>query len=31
MDRFHSYAKAVAQQQMFEARKHRQVYWVDPV
>jgi hypothetical protein len=29
MDRFHSYAKAIAQQQMFEARKHRQVYWVE--
>jgi hypothetical protein len=31
MDRFHCYAKASAQQKMFEDRKHRQVYWVDAV
>jgi hypothetical protein len=29
MDRFHSYAKADAQQQMFTARKHKQLYWVE--
>lgn len=27
--RFHSYAKAFAQERMFTARGHRQIYWVD--
>lgn len=30
IDRFHSYAKAIAQEQMYTARGHRQFYWVDP-
>jgi hypothetical protein len=30
IDRFHSYAKAIAQERIYTARGHRQFYWVDP-
>jgi hypothetical protein len=30
MERSRSYAKAAAQEQLYSARGHRQVYWVEP-
>ncbi|MEZ4383911.1 MAG: hypothetical protein R3A79_21445 [Nannocystaceae bacterium] len=30
IDRFRSYTKAYAQQQLYDARGHRQTYWVEP-